>query len=1060
MGLLWSSAAWAQAPAITGVVPLANANNASRIGGVAVTFSQALSSSSASALKVFSRQRGGLVTAASLAAVNANVLTLSPPLARPFLPGETVFSTVTTGATSAGGSLSRARVFQFTAAVGATGTGAFQLPLSNPNPAIAPSTRAVAVGDLDGDGDLDFACSYEDAGSNGFAGIRLNNGSGGFAVPATGATITLGVGYATPIDLALGDVDGDGDLDIVTANFNNNTVSIRLNDGNAHFTAPAVNPNPGVGSYVSQVALCDIDGDGDLDLLAANIAGVSVRFNNGAGSFTAPAGPAAEVATNGSANGIAAGDVDGDGDLDFVAANEFSNTVSLRLNDGAGSFMAPSSMPDIAVGVRPRAVVLGDFDADGDLDFATANINGTVSVRLNNGMGGFAAGTTPELLLGRATSSVATSDVDGDGDLDLLASDLYDEVVRVRLNDGRGNFALPNNFAGLVSVGTVPKSVVTGDVDGDGDLDLLTAAGGGVSVRLNYVPLVVSGVQPGSNALAAPRGGSVRAIFSQPLGSGAATLQVHSGLRGGLRTHSVPAAISGNALVYTPPAAQPFLPGETVQCTITAAAVPGPASLGHARVTQFTTAVGGTGIGNFLLPAVVATGTINTGTVYVTGMVSGDIDNDGDVDLLTGTQNNPVAIRLNDGRGTFTASAATLAIPSARLLTLADMDGDGDLDVLAASVDAGGYGGLSLSLNNGSGSFAAPVFTYVGGVVSSLTVGDFDGNGALDCALIAGSSGSTSIAIALNNGSGSFSIPSPSNWLGGINRYSAPSGLTLGDVDRDGDLDIVVACSQGAFDDGIGTYLNDGFGTFTASASYIVWFRPGEVVLGDLDGDGDLDLVTSWGGSTGVFLNDGSGRYTAQPNNTTLNYSDLVKLSLGDVDADGDLDLLLLLYTPRYTTNNGVVIVRFNDGAGNFKVSSSAGLPASVQVDKYPSSLTMTDVDGDGDLDVLTAGGIDVFYGGNAGTVSVRLNGGTVLATASARSLPRLSLYPNPATRSVWVSGAAIGQPIEVFDALGRWVAGTAPVASGATPVSLPVGLVAGVYVVRSGTQMQRLVVE
>ena len=573
----------------------------------------------------------------------------------------------------------------------------------------------------------------------------------------------------------------------------------------------------------------------------------------------------------------------------------------------------------------------------------------------------------------------------------------------------------------------------------------------------------ITGIMPLANATAASRTGAVTVSFTQPLiGGSASALKVFSKQHGGLRTAATPAVTNANTLSFSPPPARPFMPGETVFGTVTTAASSTTGPLPRARAFQFTTAVGGTGAGRFLMPTIVANGTLNMGSAYITGMVSGDVDGDGDLDLLVGTWRNTIHIRLNDGRGIFTtpATGATLTINNARLLTLGDMDGDGDLDLITGSTDANGNASVSLSLNNGNGSFTPPTYYYTVGGISSIVLGDLDGNGTLDLAVTRSGQSNNVVSIGLNNGSGIFS--GLYNSLSLQIPYFNPVALALGDVDSDGDLDLVTANNlRSSGVDGLNICLNDGFGNFTASSSFIPLIAPDSVLLGDIDGDNDLDLLSKWGGGyTGVFFNNGVGGYTVQPSNTALLFSNLESLTLGDVDADGDLDLLALSGTPHTNTNNGIVNERLNNGLGNFTMPPTASQAASVQVDKYPSDLAMVDVDGDGDLDVVTSGGIDVFYGGNAATVSVRLNGGIVLATATPRPFTYMSLHPNPATREFRVFGAPIGVPLEVIDVMGRRVAITEVVTRETTAVLMPAGLAAGVYIVRSGAQSQRLTLQ
>jgi hypothetical protein len=387
------------------------------------------------------------------------------------------------------------------APTGATGQGNFVAPTTNAEVAVGSGPFNVVVGDVDGDRDLDLLTV--NANEQGSVSVRLNDGKGNFSAPATNAEPTVG---AYPMSIAVGDVDGDGDLDFLTANNHNATVSVRLNDGRGNFSAPATNAEPSVKFNPISVTLGDVDGDGDLDFLTANNDNtVSVRLNNGRGSFSAPTtNPDPQVGEY--PYSVVLGDVDGDGDLDFLTANNHSATVSMRLNNGRGNFSTPATNAEPSVADYAWNITLGDVDGDRDLDFLTANNNGTVSVRLNDGHGSFAAPTTnvDPAVAGRFPQSVALGDVDSDGDLDFLSANnnLGGGTVSVRLNDGRGNFSVPATNPNPSVGDFLPRSVAVGDLDGDGDLDLLTAnltARGTVSVRLNQ-PTLALPVRAGASA--------------------------------------------------------------------------------------------------------------------------------------------------------------------------------------------------------------------------------------------------------------------------------------------------------------------------------------------------------------------------------------------------------------------------------------------------------------------------------------------------------------------------------------------------------------------------------
>ncbi|MFN0060685.1 MAG: FG-GAP-like repeat-containing protein [Planctomycetota bacterium] len=297
--------------------------------------------------------------------------------------------------------------------------------------------------------------------------------------------VAYGAGNFT-LSLALGDVDGDGDLDVLTANsFPSNGVSMFLGDGDGTL-APVVHYQ--VGGNPQSIKLGDIDADGDLDAVLANSGFLSVNLllGNNDGTFAASGSYDAGAGSH----YAALGDVDGDGDLDVVAANSISadsGSVSVVSNFGDGTFAAPVQH---AVESNPQTVTLGDVNGDGDLDALTANTGlfsvgdtpgSTVSILLGNGDGTLAAQSILEV--GLRPRSATLGDVDGDGDVDVLATNTgefsYSPMpgetpgTTVSLLSGNGD----GTFATQVTqtVGNAPHSVALGDVDGDGSLDAVTA---------------------------------------------------------------------------------------------------------------------------------------------------------------------------------------------------------------------------------------------------------------------------------------------------------------------------------------------------------------------------------------------------------------------------------------------------------------------------------------------------------------------------------------------------------------------------------------------------------
>ena len=498
---------------------------------ITLVFDQALDPATTGRVQIRSEQYGGQRLVQATASAGGTTLALQPLAptggtgSAAFRPGETVTVQVPTGVRGTSGLAARPYQYQFVVET-TSGSGSLVVPTLTPSPALTTSSTAyhMAFGDVNSDGLPDIVAAGEDGRSGaGTLYVLLNGGSGAFNQPLR----TAGVGQS-PLGVALGDLDGDGDLDAVTssAGLNASSMSVRLNDGTGTFSPPPGGATPGqvqLYGYCRGIALADIDGDGDLDALVGNnsLNTITVRLNDGTAHFTTPAAGRDEVAVGSGPYRLAVADLDSDGDLDLVAGAYFDNAVSVRLNDGTGLFTPAPGTPEVPVGRGPWTVALGDLNNDGVVDLVSCNDTGnSISVRLNDGTGRFSAPlVNPDPAVPGNPQSFALGDMDADGDLDLTVCTLNgSRSARVLFNDGTGNLAFNPAVPGI-GLTTLPYHTALADIDGDGDLDLGTC--GLTSPTLN-----VRLHQPATQPLArlSPDLGTVgtKVILSGP-GYGAAT---------------------------------------------------------------------------------------------------------------------------------------------------------------------------------------------------------------------------------------------------------------------------------------------------------------------------------------------------------------------------------------------------------------------------------------------------------------------------------------------------------------------------------------------------------
>ena len=274
------------------------------------------------------------------------------------------------------------------------------------------------------------------------------------------------------------------------------------------------------------------------------------------------------------------------------------------------------------------------------------------------------------------------------------------------------------------------------------------------------------------------------------------------------------------------------------------------------------------------------------------GAVWGDLDNDGDFDLVNGTTGTgePNNIFRNDGAGVFTDATPPSVRgrdEATRGVAVFDMDRDGDLDIFAVSGWMGSGDPSSerneLYRNDGNLQFSSVTSgaAYTAPAGQGVTDTDFDGDGDVD--LIAANRDGD-LNVLRNDGLGNFTLVPPDTI--GI-QHSAFSGITMGDIDTDGDLDMVIVGLDAAGETVGHLYCNLGAGQF----GYLRAFTNFDGYMGgftDVDHDRDLDLL--FAGDDVVYLNDGSGSFSTGPAIPISAISDPRAIVFADIDNDGDID--------------------------------------------------------------------------------------------------------------------------------------------------------------------------
>ena len=351
--------------------------------------------------------------------------------------------------TTSDGASDRLRYWSNTAGTGAAWSGSDLATGQN-------GARSPVLADFDGDGFLDAAAAL--ANDDGAESVRAYRND---HTPGNGAWVdSLATSANAPRRLAPVDLDLDGDTDLLLGG--GDSVVWLENRRNFSFTGR------GIGASIEgRLAAGDFDRDGDLDLMYGGAGDDTLFFlpnHNTARNFVARAQQ--DVETIDGARGVAAGDLDNDGDLDLAVAAFASSQVRWEENTAAG--WVAHALPGGLTGAF--GVTIADLDGDGDNDVVATGDTAAALVWWRNDWP--LVNTFTRLTLGALTGArgVAVGDVDRDGDLDVVGAGISDDLA-LFTNDGSAVFT--RSF--ITTTFNRAHAVQLADVDGDGDLDLLAA---------------------------------------------------------------------------------------------------------------------------------------------------------------------------------------------------------------------------------------------------------------------------------------------------------------------------------------------------------------------------------------------------------------------------------------------------------------------------------------------------------------------------------------------------------------------------------------------------------
>ena len=687
-----------------------------------------------------------------------------------------------------------------------------------------------------------------------------------------------------------------------------------------------------------------------------------------------------ELSTGAYPTAVQTGDFNGDGHRDLAVANQHSDSVTILLGSGYGHLQR---IVNCKVGRFPVRLGVADFDGDGRDDVVVAAAAAaTISILLTGTDG--TCRPPVDLPTAAYPFAIAVADYDGDGHSDVAVLVRYSDAVWLFRGTGDGSFAAPTGFA----TGIFPFDLVAGDFDRNGTADLVASSVGGEALALlagggdgTFTRTDLPALYATLDLAAADLNGDgsqdllVTDYQRRPIDGVTTRLRLGNGdgtftEAGGFSNSRLPATGDFN----------------------------GDGRLDVVLADEDAAEVGvwlGNGDGTFGAPLVTVTGGV------ARDIAVDDFNEDGRLDFVAAHEGNNVSVRLGKGDGTFLREPRTPIlqvldeIPMAHGTVAADFNGDGydDLAVAGAYKDT-----VLFLMNDGRGTLSGPAVYEAGHHVLSLGGGDFNGDGHQDVAVpLSGDPGI--VRMLLGNGDGTFADGPESalsespliaavadmnedlrldlvvmelsstrqeilvflgdgdgafNEAGRVPDFiGGPQGVAVGDLNGDGRMDLAVTALA---PDGITVALGNGDGTFGSTWTLVPDDYPFGIAAGFLDGDTHLDLVVAQRQDDAIGILIGNGDGTFQP--PVAYYAGGLRgerLRLGDFNGDDRLDVVVL------NTRSNCVSALAGDGSGHLAPPAvSAGTGEIDVYNSYVGTLVVGRFNGDDRPDVAAVGDMGV----------------------------------------------------------------------------------------------------